>query len=71
MRYRANREIGIATGIVMTRRPCTADQAFAELRRASERQHRKLREVAERVIVTGAWEDSTAEHSCQGRTGRS
>ncbi len=57
----SNREIGIATGIVMTRRLCTADQAFAELRRASEHQHRKLREVAERVITTGEWGDATVE----------
>ncbi|WP_293783664.1 GAF and ANTAR domain-containing protein [uncultured Aeromicrobium sp.] len=50
---RSNREIGIATGVVMTRHGTSADEAFAALRRASERQHRKLREVARGVIVAG------------------
>jgi AmiR/NasT family two-component response regulator len=48
-----NREIGVAIGILMARRLLTADQAFERLREASQRRHRKLREIAEDVVRTG------------------
>ncbi len=49
----SNRHIGTAIGILMAREVLTADQAFQRLREASQRQHRKLREVAEDVARTG------------------
>jgi GAF domain-containing protein len=50
---RSNREIGIAMGVLMARGGLTKDEAFAELRRASQYLNRKLREVATRVVETG------------------
>lgn len=41
--------IGQAKGILMARENCTADEAFEILRRASQRENLKLREVAARV----------------------
>lgn len=47
----ASREIiGEAKGIVMERQNCTRDEAFDVLRRASQRENRKLRELAEDLI---------------------
>jgi AmiR/NasT family two-component response regulator len=37
----------------MARELLTAEQAFDRLRDASQRQHRKLRDIAEEVISTG------------------
>jgi hypothetical protein len=45
--------IGQAKGILMARHDVDATEAFDMLRRASQRQHTKLREVAERVASTG------------------
>jgi GAF domain-containing protein len=49
----ASREIGIAIGVLMTRHLVTQQQAFDLLRMASQRSHRKLREIATRVVETG------------------
>ena len=38
--------IGRAKGILMAREGCSADEAFDMLRRASQRENRKLRDVA-------------------------
>jgi GAF domain-containing protein len=47
----AHREaIGQAKGILMERERCSEDQAFEILRKASQRLHKKLREVAKDVI---------------------
>jgi GAF domain-containing protein len=51
MRYRDM--IGQAKGILMNQRKITADQAFEILREASQRQNRKLRDLAEDVAATG------------------
>ena len=48
-----SREIGIAVGILMTRRLLTSDQAFDLLRIASQHTHRKLRDIAADVAQTG------------------
>jgi AmiR/NasT family two-component response regulator len=48
-----NRRIAMAIGIVMARRGFTEQQAFAQLRAESQRQHRKLRELAEDIVLTG------------------
>jgi GAF domain-containing protein len=49
--------IGQAKGIIMEREQVTADQAFDILRRVSQDKNRKLRDVAEMVVLTGAWSD--------------
>ncbi|MDP9071250.1 MAG: GAF and ANTAR domain-containing protein [Actinomycetota bacterium] len=43
--------IGQAKGILMAREGCTAEQAFDMLRRVSQRENRKLREVAEEMAA--------------------
>jgi GAF domain-containing protein len=50
---RSNREIGIAMGVLMAGGGLTEDEAFVELRRASQYLNLKLREVAARVVETG------------------
>jgi GAF domain-containing protein len=50
---RTNREISTAVGIVMDRLRITDDQSFGYLRELSQRQHLKLSELAERIVVTG------------------
>jgi GAF domain-containing protein len=49
----SNREIGVAMGVLMSRQLLTREQAFDLLRMASQRSHRKLREVAYDVVETG------------------
>ncbi len=49
----SNRQIGVAIGILMTRGLITREQAFDQLRTASQHLHRKLRDIAEDVIDTG------------------
>ncbi|HEV7204093.1 MAG TPA: ANTAR domain-containing protein [Jatrophihabitans sp.] len=49
----SNRQIGTAMGIIMARELLTAEQAFARLRDVSQRQHRKLRAIADEVVRTG------------------
>ena len=43
--------IGEAKGILMERESCTRDEAFDILRRASQRENRKLRELAEELVL--------------------
>ena len=47
--------IGQAKGILMERLHLTADQAFEELRTASQRQNRKVRAIAAELADTGEW----------------
>jgi ANTAR domain len=49
----ARHSVGLAQGILMTRRQLTAGQAFALLRRESQNTHVKLRTIAQTVIQTG------------------
>ncbi|WP_199509898.1 GAF and ANTAR domain-containing protein [Nucisporomicrobium flavum] len=49
----SSRVIGMALGVVMAQRRLTPEQAFDLLRRASQRQGRKVREVAADVVETG------------------
>ncbi len=53
----SNRLIGTALGIVMATRKVTAEEAFALLRSVSQRANRKLRDVADDVVFTGALPD--------------
>jgi GAF domain-containing protein len=46
--------IGQAKGILMVSRRITADDAFTMLRSASQHSNRKLREIADDVVTTGA-----------------
>jgi ANTAR domain-containing protein len=50
----SNRDIGTAIGILMNSHLVTQDEAFTMLRLTSQHTHRKLREVANDVIFTGA-----------------
>jgi len=47
--------IGQAKGILMERLHLTSDQAFEELRSASQQQNRKLRDIAALLAETGQW----------------
>ncbi len=49
----ARHRVGLAQGILMTRRQLAADQAFALLKRESQNTHVKLRTIAQSVIQTG------------------
>jgi hypothetical protein len=49
----ARHRVGLAQGILMTRRQLTADQAFTLLKRHSQNTHVKLRSIAQTVIQTG------------------
>jgi hypothetical protein len=49
----ARHRVGVAQGILMTRRQVTAEQAFALLKRRSQNTHVKLRTIAQTVIQTG------------------
>jgi transcriptional regulator with GAF, ATPase, and Fis domain len=49
----SNREIGTAIGVLMTSCRITDQQAFDMLRIASQHHHRKLRDVAAEVALTG------------------
>lgn len=50
----SNRRIGQAMGILMADRQITEEQAFGLLRDASQHTNRKLRDIADEVIHTGA-----------------
>jgi GAF domain-containing protein len=49
----SNREIGMAIGVLMTSYRVTDQEAFDLLRTASQHGHRKLRELAADVVLTG------------------
>ena len=47
--------IGQAKGILMERLHLTSDQAFEELRQASQKHNRKVRDIAAELAQTGMW----------------
>jgi hypothetical protein len=49
----SNRRIGMAMGTLMARHGCTENDAFDRLRSVSQHLHRKLRDVAEYVVLAG------------------
>ena len=53
MALRNSRHIGAAVGILMSRHKLTEDQAFDRLRVASQATHRKLRDLADDVLMIG------------------
>ena len=50
----SSRQIAAAVGIVMALERCSYDQAFARIRRVSQHTHRKMRDIADDVLLTGA-----------------
>ena len=48
-----NRGIAMAVGILMARRGLTEDEAFETLRERSQRENRKVRDIADEVVYTG------------------
>ena len=53
-----NRSIGTALGILMATQKVTSEEAFLCLKNVSQRTNRKLRDIAEEVIYTGALDES-------------
>jgi AmiR/NasT family two-component response regulator len=49
-----SRRIGIAIGILMASDKLTEDQAFDQLVSISQSKHEKLRDIADRVVLTGS-----------------
>jgi len=49
----SNRQIGAAVGILMAMHQLTSERAFALLREASNKSNRRLRDVADQVVLTG------------------
>ena len=49
----SNRQIGIAVGIIMATHRLTPERSFEMLRLASMNHNRKLRDIAESVVLTG------------------
>lgn len=54
----SNREIGMAMGILMARGLSTSEQAFDDLRRASQHLNVKLRDIAAAVVRSGELPDA-------------
>lgn len=71
----SNRQIGAAIGILMTIHKVTEQQAFQLLSTASQQSNRKLREIADDVVLSGALPAETAQPGprgqAAGRRGRS
>ena len=66
----ATRElIGQAQGILMERERITSDQAFDILRRASQHLNRKLRDVAQDLVDTGARPETGTSETHAAETG--
>jgi ANTAR domain len=70
----ARHRVGLAQGILMTRRRLTTGQAFALLKRESQITHVKLRTIAQTVIQTGdlpvrAETEATRQLSAKSRRG--
>jgi AmiR/NasT family two-component response regulator len=49
----SNRQIGIAVGVIMATHRLTPERSFEMLRLASMNHNRKLRDIAESVVMTG------------------
>ena len=56
----SNRQIGAAIGILMALHKLTSEAAFAMLREASNNRNRSLRDVADRVVLTGSLDLGTS-----------
>jgi len=65
----SNRRIGQALGILMSQYKVTEQQAFDVLRSVSQHTHRKLRDIADDVCMTGTLD--LAGNPCRSRSGPS
>ncbi len=64
----SNRRIGIAVGIIMANHGLTSERSFEMLRLASMNHNRKLRDIADSVVLTGTLDvDDEAAHSAARR----
>jgi GAF domain-containing protein len=54
-----------AKGILMAAQRCSADEAFEVLTRASQRENRKLREIAEEIVARATARDTSAPDPVQ------
>lgn len=66
----SNRQVGIATGVLMALRKLDADAAFELLRSTSQQTNRKLSEVAQVVSATGTLPAPPARSARARRAGR-
>jgi AmiR/NasT family two-component response regulator len=64
------RRIGTAIGVLMTRYRVTDTHAFELLRTASQHEHRKLRDVAEDVILIGELPGTPSARTSRSRLGK-
>jgi GAF domain-containing protein len=53
---RTSREIGVAIGILVERYKISTQQSFEMLRVASQERHRKLRDIAADIVLTGEFD---------------
>jgi hypothetical protein len=58
-----SRRIGAAIGVLMAQRHISQDAAFDLMRVASQTRHRKLRDIAEEVLYTGALDPTPAKRT--------
>ncbi len=58
----SNRTIGVAIGVLMMAQKVTREDSFMLLRLTSQRQHRKLLDLAQEVIETGQLAPETKTH---------
>ncbi len=65
----SNRRIGAAVGVLMSQHRWSYDEAFGQLRRASQLMHRKLNDIADEVLFAGTLPDGPATGS-PGAPGR-
>jgi hypothetical protein len=66
----SSRRIGAAIGILMSQFKITDEQAFELLRCASQRRNRKVRDIAEDVVLTGTIELTATSRVRKGRLSR-
>ena len=55
----SSRQIAAAVGIVMVGLRCTYDEAFAAITVVSQRTHRKIRDLADEIVLTGTLPEPT------------
>jgi signal transduction histidine kinase/DNA-binding response OmpR family regulator len=63
----SNRRIGAAIGVLMASQKVTSQEAFELLRRTSNESNRKLRDVADSVVLTGTLHPHEMSHPGQGK----
>lgn len=59
----SNRQIGVAMGVLMAGGKLTEEQAFDRMREVSQRRNRKLRDIADEIVLTGALPIDNSHHA--------